>query len=334
VPINFFNFCSDEETEFLILPDKPIKNELSSSEDEVTEDDEVNDPDFFNEEDSWDEGPPAKQRKSGSGRPRKYKTKEERKAAKNAQKREMTRKKPRPAYGKHNSPCPLCDLVLPSNQERFFHVENVHYPGQGEEVKGALHIYSRVCGKRSMTPSDSDLTEHNERHHPEHLRFVCDLCPGKKFVKHTQLDAHKVIHLGQEGPFKCLLCPPGEEQSFTEATDLDKHLGRVHIHHMRWRNGAHQTKVKNQIPGVCDNPKLHETGVKGLMSQFIPCRFCGVKLTKDSGALSTTKGQPTRRSSSGSVPRAKRHSRRRVPWQHARRVIRKRWRLTSAAFVC
>jgi len=75
-----FYFCSDEETEFLILPENPIKNELFSSEEEVTEDDdnEVNDPDFINEEDSGDEaGPPAKQRKPESGRPRMYKTKEE-----------------------------------------------------------------------------------------------------------------------------------------------------------------------------------------------------------------------------------------------------------------
>jgi len=191
----------------------------------------------------------------------------------------MTLKKPRPAYGKENSPCPLCDLILPSKQERFFHVENVHYPGQGEEVKGVPHIYSRICGKRSMTPSD--ITEHNEKYHPEHLRFACDLCPGKKFVQHTQLDAHKVIHLSKGGPFKSLLCPPGDELSFTEATDLEKHLGRVHTHHIRWRNGVHQTKVKNQIPGVCDNPKLHEKGVKGLMSKFGPCRYCGVKLTKE-----------------------------------------------------
>jgi len=118
---------------------------------------DVPDPDYDGE-DSWDEGPSAKkQMKPGSGRPRKYKNEEERKAAKNVRNREMTRAKPRPAYGKHNSPCPLYDLVLPSRQERFFHVENVHYPGQDESVKGQLHIYSRVCGKPSFTPSD--LTE-------------------------------------------------------------------------------------------------------------------------------------------------------------------------------
>jgi len=98
----------------------------------------------------------------------------------------------------HNEtpPAPSVTSFL-SRMERFFHVENVHYPGQGEEVKGALNLYSRVCGKKSMTPSD--LTQHNRVHHPDHLRFTCDLCPGKKFVNQTQLDAHKVIHRSKRG---------------------------------------------------------------------------------------------------------------------------------------
>jgi len=97
------------------------------------------------------------------------------------------------------------------------------------------------------------------------------------------LDAHQVIHQkGGGGPFQCLLCPPGGEQSFTEASDLDKHLGRVHTHLTRWGNGTQRTKARNQIPGVCDNQKLYVKGVKGLASKFGPCRFCGVKL-KDKG---------------------------------------------------
>jgi len=32
---------------------------------------------------------------------------------------------------------------------------------------------------------------------------------------------------------------------------------------------------------VCDNPKLHVSGVKGLFSKFGPCRFCGVKLNQN-----------------------------------------------------
>jgi len=131
-----------------------------------------------------------------------------------------------------------------------------------------------------MTPSD--LTEHSQVHHLKHLRFTCDLCPHprKKFFKQDQLDAHKVIHLHKEGPFQFLLCPPGDKQSFTEASDLEEHWGRFHNHLIRWGNGLQATKAKYQIPGVCDNPKLHVKGVKGLVSKFGPCRYCGVKLYK------------------------------------------------------
>jgi len=65
-----FNFCSDEETDFLILPDNTIKNDLSGEEVIEEDDNEVNDPDFINEKDSGNEaGPQAKQRKPGSGQP-------------------------------------------------------------------------------------------------------------------------------------------------------------------------------------------------------------------------------------------------------------------------
>jgi len=127
-----------------------------------------------------------------------------------------------------------------------------------------------------MTPSD--LTLHNETHHLYQLRFTCDLCPHpgrKRFYRDYLLDAHKVIHLNNRGPYKCLLCPPGDEQSFTEATDLDKHLGRVHAHLTKWAHGVQQEKVKFRIPGVCDNPPLV---IKGLVTKFGPCRFCGVKV--------------------------------------------------------
>jgi len=92
------------------------------------------------------------------------------------------------------------------------------------------------------------------------------------------LDAHKVTHLSNGGPYKCLLCPPGDKQSFLEATDLDKHLGRVHAHLTKWAHGVQQEKVKYRIPGVCDNPPLVIKGVKGLVTKFGPCQFCGVKV--------------------------------------------------------
>jgi len=37
-------------------------------------------------------------------------------------------------------------------------------------------------------------------------------------------------------------------------------------------------KARYRIPGVCDNPRLVIKGVKGLVTKFGPCRFCGVKV--------------------------------------------------------
>jgi len=130
------------------------------------------------------------------------------------------------------------------------------------------------------------------------------------------------LTLTRKEPLSVFCVPRGERECLRRPLTWISIWGGstvVHTHLIKLFNGLHQTKLKNQIPGVCDNPKLHVKGVRGLVSNFGPCRFCGIKIKlskgKDRGlALQWPPGLIS------------------WPWQHARRVTRNTWRPISVAF--
>jgi len=166
--------------------------------------------------------------------------------------------------------CALCDISFSSKEEKFFHNETLHLAKPSPlSTPSSTNLFSRICGKSSMTPSDLSL--HNEECHATYVNFICSQCqPLMIFFSEELLKAHQVIHESSYNFYECILC---KQVNFDLAGDLESHLTRVHAHSLYYSSYL----KKNRTGRECDNKSKKSLQSFPLEKKLI-CRFCGVYL--------------------------------------------------------
>jgi len=167
------------------------------------------------------------------------------------------------------SVCALCDISFPCKEDKFLHNETLHLAKASSSTPSSSNLFSRICGKSSMTPSD--LSFHNEQCHATYVNFICSQCqPLRIFFSEELLKAHQVIHSSSKNNFQCILC---NQVTFDLAGDLENHLTRVHTHSLYYSSYL----KKNRTGRECDNKSTKSLQSFPLEKKLI-CRFCGVYL--------------------------------------------------------